>query len=206
MIVSTGVGAAIDTGSGPFQFKANTSLRNEHYTKGTFSDQQYFDLAAIAGWEMLKDRVDWTLEDFFSQQTINSLNPDTPDNTQDTNVLTLGANVYFPISGRQSVTVRPEYQKFTYDVQSVDSQQNSLNVNWDYKMFRAMSVGLAGSLSEVKYDEQAISDIKFRNIGLVVSGERSRSNYSFNLGVTHASRDDGSSSDRGFAGNMIWLL
>ena len=79
LVVIVGVGAKIDADSGPFNFTADTSFRNEHYTQSTFSDEQYVSLDATAGWEMIKDRVDWTLQDFFSQQTINSFDPNTPD-------------------------------------------------------------------------------------------------------------------------------
>lgn len=206
LIVSASVGAAIDTGSGPFQFNANTSLRKEHYTRGTFSDRQYFNLATTASWEMLKNRLDWTMQDFFSQQPINSLDPNTPDNTQDTNVFTLGSNIYFPISSRQLVTLQPEYQKFTYDALNIDNQQNSLNVNWNYQMFRTTSVGLRGSVNKVDYAEPAITDNTFRTVSLTVSGQRARSNYNIDLGVTRADRASGQSGERGLTGNMTWLF
>lgn len=205
VIVSTSLGAAINAGSGSFQLNAITSLRNERYTKGTFSDQQYFNLSATAGWEMLKDRVDWKMQDFFSQQSINSLDPDTPDNTQNTNVFTLGSNIYFPISGRQLVTVQPEYRKFTYEVQGIDNQQNSLNVNWNYQIFRTMSVGLRGNVNKVDYTEPAVADNVFRTISLAVSGRRARSDYSIDLGVTRVDRENGPS-ERGLTGTMTWLF
>lgn len=209
LIVNTSVGAEIDAGSGPFRFNASTSLTSQHYTKGTFDDRKYFNLGATVGWEMLKNRFDWTLQDFFSQRAINSLDPDTPDNIQDTNVLTFGPNIYFPVSARQSITLQPEYRKFTYkngiQVQNLDNQQNSIAADWNYQMFRTMSVGLSGRVNKVDYGEQSISDNTFSNIGLTVSGGRSRSNYSVNMGSTRVERGRGGNTG-GFTGNIIWLF
>lgn len=205
LVVSARVGAKIDSGSGPFQFNANTLLSYQHYTQDTFGDQQYFNLDATAGWEMIKNRLDWNMQDFFSQQFINSLDPSTPDNIQDTNVFTFGPNIYFPISARQSITLQPEYRNFSYEVQDIDNQQNSLNASWSYQMFPTLNVGLAGEVNSVDYDEESISDTTFRNIHLIVSRKLPRSVYSVKLGLTRADRESGGSV-RGLTGAITWVL
>ena len=199
------VGARLEAGSGPSYLNATTSLRYQDYTQDTFDSETYFNLNATAGWEMFKDRLDWTVQDFFTQQSINSLDPNTPDNTQDTNVFTLGSNIYFPISVRQSVTLSPEYRKFTYSTQNIDNQNKALNARWNYQIYRTMNVGLSGGVSKVDYDEELITDITFTNIHLTLSGTRPRSVYSADLGVTHVDRENGDST-RGFTGNMSWLF
>jgi hypothetical protein len=205
LIVIAGVGAKIDAGSGPFRLNANTTLRYQHYTQDTFRDQQYFNLGATVGWEMLKGRVDWEAQDFFSQRSINAVNADTPDNIQDTNVFTFGPNIYIPISARQSITLQPEYRLFTYEVQNINNQQKALDASWNYKMFQTMKLGLVGGVNKVDYDEQTISDNKFSNFHLTVSGIQPRSNYHVKLGLTRVGRE-GSSSVRGLSGDVTWAL
>lgn len=205
LIVSTTVGAMIDAASGPYQFTADTSFNNKSYTQNTFSDQQYFSLGAVAGWEMVRDRVSWTLQDYFSQQAVISINPDTPDNTQDTNVFTFGANIFQPISGLQSITFKPEYRKFTYDELNTNNQQNSLNVSWNYQMFRVISVGVSGKYNKVDYDNETVVSNTFRTISLTTAGQLARSNFSLAMGNTHVERENGSS-ERGFSGSLVWLL
>jgi len=203
LIAVANVAVKIDAGSGPFHAEAITSVRFQGYRQNTFSDQNYFNLNATAGWAMLKNRLDWQLQDFFSQQPINSLDPATPANTQNINVLTFGPNIRFSPSGRQSITLRPEYRKFSYEIQNLDNEHESLDVSWNYKMFRSMSMSLRAGVSKVDYEEPAISDNTLRNIHVVASGTRSRSNYSVDLGTTHVERATGSS-ERGLTGRASW--
>lgn len=204
-ILTSSVGAAIGAGSGPVRVNASTSFTREHYIHETFADQDSFNLSMVAGWEMLRGRVDWKLEDYFTQQSINSLNPDTPDNTQDTNVLTFGPDINFPVSARHLITLRPEYRKFTYEAQNIDNQQSSLNTSWSYQMFRKMNIGLSAGISEVDYDDSLINGNRFRNISLVASGQRSRSDYSFSLGTTRVDTEN-VGSQRGLSGSLTWSL
>lgn len=205
LIVNTRVGAKIDAGSGPFQFNADTSLRYQHFTQDTYSDQQYFNLGALASWKMIKNRLDWNVEDFFSQQPIDSLDPATPDNIQDTNVLTFGLDIHFPISARQSITLLPEYQNFSYEIQNLDNQQNSLNASWSYQMFPTMNVELTGGVNSVDYVKETISDKTFKYVHFSVSRKLPRSVYSLKLGLTDAGREN-SDSTRGLTGNVAWML
>jgi len=205
LIAVTVVGASLDAGSGPSYLNATTSLKYQDYTKDTFSDEAYFNLGAIAGWEMFKDRLEWTVQDFFSQRPINSLDPGIPSNIQNTNVFTFGADIYFPISGRQSVALIPEYQKYAYQVQNTDNQSNSLDARWDYQLYRTMKVSLIGGVRDVDYDKVFIPDNKFINIHLSLSGISSRSKYSAKLGSTRVDRE-GRDSERATTGDMSWLL
>ncbi|MDH5387420.1 MAG: hypothetical protein OEY06_03095 [Gammaproteobacteria bacterium] len=203
LIIITDIGASIDTASGPFQLDANTSLKHTDYTRDSFSSQQYFNLSATAGWEMIKDFLDWQLQDFYTQQSLDSLNPNTPDNTQDTNTITFGPNLHYRISGRQSITLNPQYRKFSYEIQNIDNQQNSLDASWNYQLFRTVNVGLRGGKNKVDYDEQTHIDNTFTNIHLTLSSTRSDYNYSADIGSTRVDRESGSSV-RGTTGNIKW--
>ncbi|MCK4704563.1 MAG: outer membrane beta-barrel protein [Gammaproteobacteria bacterium] len=205
LIMIGSVGASLNEDTGPFKLDANTSLTFMNYTQDTFDNQQYFNLNAVASWEMLKDRLDWILQDFYTQQSINSLNPDTPDNTSDTNILTFGPNIYYRISGRQSVTFKPEYRQFDYESQVIDNKQNSLDVSWNYQLFRTMNVGVRGGNSKVDYKDPLIPDNVFRNIHLTLSATRPDYNYSADIGSTHIEKESGDSI-RGITGNMRWSL
>lgn len=203
LIMLANIGASIDAANGPFQLNANTSLKYTDYTQDSFDNQQYFNLNATAGWEMLKDQLDWQLKDLYTQQSVNSLNPDTPDNTQNTNVLTFGPNFHYKISGRQSIEINPQYRKFTYEIQNTDNQQNSLDARWNYQLFRTLNVGLRGGTNKVDYKDQAYPDNTFTNIHFTLSAIRSDYNYSADIGSTRADRD-GSSSTQGITGNIKW--
>lgn len=203
-IIIARLGAVIDASSGSVNIKGGGSIRHQEYLNDTFGSQDYLNLNATAGWEMIKDRVSWRMQDVFSQQAINSLNANTPDNTQDTNVFTFGPTLFYPVSSRQSFRLVPEYRKFNYESGNIDNASNSVDANWNYFVFRTLSLGLRGGINKVDYDEELISDNTFTNLHFTLSGTRPRSTYSIELGSTHVEKEQGQS-ERGATGNMSWL-
>ncbi|MDA3869165.1 MAG: outer membrane beta-barrel protein [Gammaproteobacteria bacterium] len=203
LIISTRIGTGIDAGNGPFQLEAETSLQHEKYIKDSYNDQQYFKLNASAGWEMLRDRIDWQMHNSFSQQSVNSLNPDTPDNIQDSNVFTFGTNIDYRISGRQSLTLNPEYRKFSYEIQNTDNQQTALDAGWNYQLFRTMNVGVRGGTNRVDYDDPLVTDYTLNSVHLTLSSTRSGYSYGADIGTTRVERED-DNNVQGITGNIRW--
>jgi len=200
------VGAKIEQDSGPLQLSAATSLSYNHYTEDTYSDKHYFNLGANAGWDMVRDRFEWQLQDYYTQRSVDSLNADTPSNTENTNVFTFGPNLYFPLSQRQRITLRPSYRNFYYEVNDTDNQQYALLASWVYQMYRTLSVGLDGGVTRVEYDDnQFYPPYTSSNLQAVLSGRRVRSEYTLNLGATAIDRHR-SDNTEGFTGNLTWQV
>jgi hypothetical protein len=199
------VGAKLEETTGPVRADITASLNHHRYTKDTFDDKRYFNLGATAGWEMIQDRFDWFLTNIYRQRPINTTDPNTPDNIQDSNIFTFGANMRYPISARQTFTLRPEYRNFYYEVQRTDNQQYSLVASWDYLLSPITTVGVNGSVRAVDYTEPAIDDVIFSSVFFAVTSQRARSSFNTNLGATGVERDNGQSTEE-FAGNLNWLL
>ena len=100
----------------------------------------YPSLRASAGWEQIRGHLDWNVQNFFTQQSVNSVDGVTPDNIQNTNVFTFGPAISLPISARQGGTVTPEFRDFYYEDLGDDSQQYALSANWLYRMYRTMDL------------------------------------------------------------------
>jgi hypothetical protein len=199
------IGARLEEIEGPVTAGITATLNHQRYTKDTFEDQRYFNLAATAGWEMITSRFDWLLRNYYSQRPINSTDPNTPDNIQDTNAFTFGANIVFPISARQTFTLLPEYRNFYYEIQLTDNQQYALLASWNYEMNKLTNVGWNASVRTVKYDELVIQDVTFGSIFFALSSLRARSDINTNLGTTYVERENGQSTEE-FAGNLSWLV
>jgi hypothetical protein len=200
------VGARLEEYTGPLDVSATTSLSYNHYTQNTFNNQHYFRLGADANWQMIRDRFEWALQDYYTQRSVNSLDADTPDNTQDTNVFTFGPNIYLPLSGRHRLTVRPSYRNFYYEESDTDNQQYALQTTWIYRMYRTLNVGLGGGVTRVEYDDERRNpNYTSSNIHLELSGRRVRSEYNINLGATHIDREK-TDNVEGFTGNLTWRV
>ena len=212
LIVVGSVGAKIDENSGPLRLKAEAELIHLHYTKDTFSSQNYPGLRLTGGYEQIRGRLDWQVQNYFSQRLVDTDEGATPDNIQNTNVFTFGPSIRFRISGRQTITVKPEYRNFYYegvgdnnqDNNQGNNQQYGLSANWFYRMYPTMDVGLDGSVTEVVFDSGPRANDYTRSTAHAgLSGTRARSVYSLNLGGTNISRDS-SGSTSGFSGNLTW--
>lgn len=203
LLIFSSVGARIDAASGSLQLEADTSLQKINYTKNTFPNQQYFNLNAKAGWEMLRDRLDWQMQDYFTQRPIDALSPFTPNNTQDSNVFTFGPNIYFRPSDRQLLTLNPEYRDFYYEIQNLDNQQNALDATWTYQLAKELDVGFHGGLNVVDYLDPLITDNTFRHLHLTIANVRPDYSFRSNLGTTYVERDN-NENVRGLTGNMRW--
>jgi len=205
LITASYVGGRVSENSGPLKYDATASFNKHVYTKNSYIDQRYLNLGAGANWEMVKNRFNWILSDNFNQRPVVSLNSNTPDNLQDTNIFTFGANIDQPISARQNFRLIPMFKQYYYETLTTGNKQLSLAATWNYQMFRLTNVGLNLSTRNINYMEQVISDTRFTNLSVVVNGQRQRSTFSLNLGSTNVKRDN-SDGTRGFSGFLNWLV
>ena len=210
LVAASYVGARIFESDGSLKYDANAGLNKNNYTKGTFENQRYFNLAARADWEMIKDSFNWFLSDNYSQLPIRSINANNPDNTQDSNVFTFGADTQLRISARQSFSFTPMYSQYYYEVLTTDNNQYSLAANWNYQMFRLTNVGLNLSARKINYTEtnilgQSIAGTTFTTLGFTFNGQRLRSSFAGNLGTTNVKRDNGDETS-GFSGFLNWFV
>ena len=198
------VGAAITESDGPFRANIDSSVIYENYIDDTFGDKYNVNLRAMAGWEMVRDRVDWLVQDFFTQQSIDSLDANTPDNRQNTNVFTLGPTITLPISARQRLTFSPQFQDYWYENNDTDNRRYSLNANWAYQVNKYLTTGLGGGITKVAYDDEDKNpNYDSSNLSVNLSGTRPRSTYTASLGTTYVRRDD-FENRRSLTGNLAW--
>ncbi len=198
------VGARFFENEGYAKYDVMTSLNKQSYAKGSFDDSRYFSLAADVNVEMVEGRFNWILTDYFTQRTINTLDPNTPDNLQDTNVFTFGALMRVPLTSRQMFSLTPMYNQYYYSRSLTNNKQVSLLANWNYQAFRTSAVGLNLSTRTIDYDEQAVADTTFTTIGLVLNTRRARTNLTAIMGTTKVSRDTGQETS-GFSGSLNLL-
>ena len=149
------LGATLQDVDGPVTADVTAALNYHNYTKDTFENQRYFNLNAVVDWAMIQNRFDWLLRDFYRQRPIDTTDPNTPDNIQDSNILVFGANMVFPVTARQTINVLPEYRNFYYENQFTDNQQLALMAGWDYSLSPLTAVGVKGYVRTVDYDERS---------------------------------------------------
>ncbi|TCK18197.1 uncharacterized protein (PEP-CTERM system associated) [Thiogranum longum] len=200
------VGASLDQKSGPLDFRGTTSLTYENYTDNTFDDQYYFDLNATAGWEMIRDRLNVRLRDFFTQRLSNTIDRSTPNNIEDVNIFNVSPDLTVPVSKVQKLVINPEFSDFYFERSDIDNQQYSLSIDWLYDTSAVNQVGFGGVISKTDFeDEDNNPNFLAKNIHAIVSGRLARTKYKLNLGFTKFDRDK--LEDRSApTGSLDWAL
>ncbi len=200
------VGVSISESTGALTANATASLNHQNYLENTYDNQNYLDLAASARWEQIRDRLAWKVDDYFAQTPIDSLDSDTPDNTQDTNVFSFGPEVNFTITPRNSISLMPLFQDFYYEEDETDNQQYGLSADWLYQLYPTMAAGLTGVFTQVSYENEDLNpDYTISTLQALITGTRSRSEYTLKLGATHIDRDRFENQDEP-TGSLDWLL
>lgn len=77
------------------QATANGALQYRDYLGGEFSDEVRGQLAGHLNWTVMPQRLNFTVEDYLSVQPVNPLQPNTPNNQQQTNVIAFGPTFDF---------------------------------------------------------------------------------------------------------------
>lgn len=200
------VGAKLEQSGGKLSANATASLTYENYTDDTFDDQYYFDFSGAAGWEMVPERVNWVLEDYFTQRLEESQDPGTPNNIEDVNIFSTGPDVSLPLSPVQTIKLAPRFSDFYYESSDTDNQKYGLQAAWQYKTSATNTAGLGGGVSQTEFeDDDQFPDFFASNIHVLVAGQLSRSRYDLNLGYTHIDRDRFENQD-GLTGNLNWVV
>jgi len=184
-------GAHLGYDEGPLAADLSTSLVYQDYTQNTFGDKQYLTLGSSANWEMIRERLNWTVHDYYSQQRENSLDPDTPNNTQGTNVFSFGGTANLPVTARNSLIINPVYQDFYYEHDDTDNQRYGLNADWAYKLNQTHNLGLDTQAMRVDYDnENRNPNYDTAEAQATISGTGARLKYLIGVGETYVRRDD----------------
>jgi hypothetical protein len=203
-IVTTYIGLGLVEEEGPLVYGLDATWRRENYLNNTFADRSYLNLGLDSRWEMIRDRFNWFLSDRFGQRPVVSTDAQTPDNTQDSNFFSFGANAVLLATGRHVINITPEFRQYNYEDSPTENRQYVLSGNWSYQVYRLLSTGLNGSVRKIDYSDEAFINTTFSNISFFVAGQPVRANYTINLGATTVSRDNGQS-DTGFAGSINLL-
>ncbi|MFW2438946.1 MAG: outer membrane beta-barrel protein [Arenicellales bacterium] len=197
-------GSLIEEG-GPLTYNIGGTVTRQLYANSTFDDQTYFNLGASVRWAQVEDRLNWLVNNFFTQTPINSIGKDVPDNIQNTNVFSIAPDIAFPYSNGHRFQISPFFRDFYYEDTDTDNQQYGLNANWSYPMYPTMRLGINGGITDVNY-EQSGSDRDYTRSQLraFVSGSRPHSEYTLDLGTSRISRDSGNDQS-GFGGSLSYL-
>lgn len=199
------LGGSLREEGGPLTYNVGGTMTYQRYANKTFDNTTYFNLDARTRWEQVENRLNWVVDDFFSQSPINSLGKDVPTNIENRNVFSLGPDITLPLSSGHRFRINPVFRDYYYEDSDADNQQYGLDAGWSYPMYPTLRVGVDVGVTDVNYDQSDVnSDYVKSQLRAVLSGSRPHSDYSVNVGTSRISRDKGAD-QTGFGGSITWL-
>jgi len=99
--------------------------------------------------------------------------------------------IRLPLAERHQLTLQPSFQDYYYQKSNTDNQEWSLQADWTYRLYRTLTTGLGGSTSKTDYEDESLNSNYTRdNLYLIVSGRRTRFDYTVHIGGTRITRDN----------------
>ena len=193
-------GALIAEDSGPLSLSADAGLNRYNYTQDTSDDRSYFNLNGHMNLQLVKQRANLYINDYYNQGLVNTIDPNTPDNIQDRNIFTTGISMNQPLGSQDTISLVPELTRFYYELQTTDNTQYSTTLSWDHQVSPLTSFGMSANLRKVDYDEEPISDTDFTTLNMSFSRTGNNSELGVTAGNARVRRDNESTT--GFSGDF----
>jgi len=179
-------------------------LSYQDYVNETRSNQVFLTNLSQATWLVRPGSMAWQFEDYYTQQAVDSAQPETPDNVQGTNIFQTGPDVAFRLGTQDSIGVELRYGNYYYADSALGNQRYGGALQWLHLLTPNLnsSVNLLGT--SVDYDDDiAASD--FDRFDLFWRGQATRGWNTFYVetGATRIERTDRDELT-GFIGGFAW--
>jgi hypothetical protein len=96
-VLIPGLGFSYAEQGATLQARVTGAAEYRDYLGGAYSDQKFGELAGLANWTLLPERLDFVAQDYASVQPLSTLSSDAPGNQQQTNVVALGPVLRFDL-------------------------------------------------------------------------------------------------------------
>ena len=143
-----------------FQANVTGTLQYNDFLGHQFSDQTQTALAAQANWTVLPKRLDFTIEDYAGVEPVDSLASNSPDNQQQTNVLSLGPTLHLQFGDVMRAQIELHYlNSYASKVQDFDSSRGMVA----FRLYRDLSptdtLSLNVESQRVKFEHSAADEL-----------------------------------------------
>lgn len=140
------------------------NLEYHAYPGNRFDNQTQTQLAGQLNWTVLPERLDFTVEDYAGIQPVDSLSSNSPDNQQQTNVLTLGPTLHLQLGS--ALRAQAELRYINSRASKTDEFNSSRGMA-AFRIFRDISASQNVSLNvdtqRVRFDRSTSGSDYSRN-------------------------------------------
>lgn len=154
------------------------------YLNETFADELLFELGAELTWKVVPGRLSWFLQDRFLQIREDTLEPETPDNRQNTNVISTGPDLTLKLRPGDFLEFSARAGHSYFDTTSDDHQRYSGDLRWRHLLTPVMDFSTGIRVETVDFtDEEENVDFIRTEAFLQFALESSLSTLNAEMGV-----------------------
>lgn len=139
------------------------------FIQGTAENETYYDINAIAEWNIISDRFLWYIEDYASITPIIISDPLTPLNVEQRNILTTGPTFRTRLGTRNQFDWELRYGNFFYSISDIDNQRLYSNLGVSRQIDSTSSLRLGYEYTRTIFREEVYQDYNRQDIGLTYS-------------------------------------
>lgn len=202
-LTSVGGAVAWELESSRTKISLNGAGSQLHYLNDTFDDDLVgrADLSAV--FQLVPERISWTIQDSYGQVAANPFAPATPTNRQDVNFLTTGPDFRLRLGSRTSLQIAGRYGDTRYQgAGNIDTSNWGGSAGLVRELSSATSLGIYGSQTRHSYDDPLTPQYDQRAGWISLQSRNARQSLSADIGFDRVS-------GAGFSGNnpllrLLW--
>lgn len=177
---------------------AETRLRvgaiYEDYHRDSFDDDLSLTLEGFGEWYLEPRLFSWVVTDSFRKVQISPTGPNTPENLEDSNVLTTGPNVYFHINERDSLLLEGRLGDVYIADTDLDNRRKFGALRWIHQTSSRTRLAANYEYMGVTFKETGTGQDYSRSDAFVTATYMTdRTEFRGEAGVTRADMEDGES-------------
>lgn len=181
-----------------------SNIEYRDYVRDVFEDGVYGSVSLAALWTVTPQRLNWAIEDYFSQTVIDVRATDTPNNRQNTNILSTGPDFLFRINSLNSLEISARYSNQYYEITDSDNDRLQGDLRWIHRLSQRTDISLNYQTQAVQYANDVLNRNFVRDEAFARMRTRpSRSEYTLDLG-TSTIKVDGQDRSVGALARLGW--
>ena len=191
---------AWQTDSRALTARIDGNLEYQSYSDDRNEDDIVGEISAIADVHLIEDRLDFNIENRFQQVRFEELDPETPENTEDTNTFVMGPELWFNPSPVDRLSFGVRYGN-TYFERGNDSERWAYGTVWSHRLSTLNEMALNVQRQEVEFTEFSGDPLDYTidEIGLGFTHRLARGEVSLTGGGRRIEQKNGNELQRGFA-------
>lgn len=160
------------------------------YTQDLGENETYFDINAIARWNIIGDRFTWDLEDYASVTPIVISDPVTPINVEQRNIFVTGPTFSTRLGSRNLFDWSLRYGNFYYSLSDIGNQRYYSDVGITRRINPNSGLRLGYQITRTIFSEEVYQDYFRQDLGLTFDHLTAGGNFSLSGGLTYISEEE----------------